>query len=298
MIRQSLLLAACAFAPFVITGCADDEKASAETTPAAAVDSPAPDAANLAKELAALGERIRFADASLGRVVGDSVTDPEDRLATFNKSVGAIGANTAALLGAKLKDDGAVILSGWEASLASITDEEMRKVVIAGRDEAKTRFEELDKALRGTDAALVYHTSLLRNVRTALGSSPNSSQLVAARPVAKRVTEAGKKVTDWLNYTALIAKKAGASPLPAPVAPKAEEPQPSTEAPATPVAEQPVAPAPAPPAAPVAPAPAPVAPAPAAPAPEVKPAPVAKPVEPTEPKPTAKPDPVPEPVDA
>lgn len=284
MIRPSLLLAVCALAPFVFTGCADDEKSKADNTPVAAVDSPAPDASDLGKKLAALGERIRLADASLQRVVGDSVTDPEDRLATFNKSVAAIGADTAASLGEKLKADGAAILAGWEASLAAATDAEMRKVVAAGRDEAKTRFDELDKALRGTDAALVYHTSLLRDVRAALGSLPNSSQLVAARPVAKRVTEAGNKVSGWLNYATLIAKKAGAAPLPAPVtpAPKAEETQPTPEAPATPAAEKPAEPV----------APAPATPTPATPAPEVKP------VEPSEPKPSAQPDPVPEPVDA
>jgi hypothetical protein len=299
MIRQSLLLTACAIAPFVITGCADDKAAAETTQPAAvAVDSPAPAASDLGKELAALSARIRLADASLERVVGDSATDPEDRLVAFNKSVAAIGPVTATSLAAKLKTDGEAILAGWEASLAAATDAEMRKVIAAGQAEAKTRFAELDKALRGTDAALLYHTTLLRDVRAALGSRPNSTQLVAARPVSKRVSEAGTKVTGWLNYASIIAKKAGAAPLPAPVAPapKAEESHPAPEAPVTPVAEKPAAPAPAP-VAPVAAAPAaPVAPAPA---PEVKPAaPVAKPVEPAEPKPTAQPDPVPEPVDA
>lgn len=272
MIRQSLLLAACALAPLVFTGCADDASGdkSAEAAPAAFA-SPAPEAEALAKDLAALASRIRMADATLERVVGDTATDPEDRLAAFNKSVVALGPTTATALGAKLKSAGAGIVAGWDASCNSASDAGLREVAAAGRDDAKARFAELDKALRGADASILYHNAILSSVQSALGSRPNSTQLAAARPSAARATQAGNKAIGWLNYAAGIAKKAGATPLPG-AAGSADKTVPAETVPESPAA-----------------------------APVAAPAPVSKPVEPAEPAeptPAARPDPVPEPIDA
>jgi hypothetical protein len=297
MIRQSMLLAACALAPFALTGCADGDK-PADNVAASSVASPAPVADELARDLSAFDTRIRTADAALGRVVGDSATDPEDRIAALDKSVAALGPATASSLGAKLKSAGASVVAGWDASLDAATDAELRKVVAGGRDEAKRRFEELDKALRGADAAILHHAGLLRDARSALGSRPNASQLVASRPVSDRVTAAGNKVAGWLKYAATVAKTAGAASLPVPVAPAAHESVgsslPAPDAPAAAVAEHRAEPAPPGPV--VSTPPTVVTPAPLAPASESSP--VAKPAEPSEPKPVARPDPVPEPVDA
>src|SRR4051812_32361952 len=140
MIRQSLLLAACALSPFALTGCSHSDKPAENATPSS-VASPAPEAESLVKNLSDLATRIRTADAALTRVVGDSATDPEDRIAAFGKSVAALGSDTASSLGAKLKSDGVTIVAGWDASLGSVSDAEMSKIIAAGRDEAKARFD-------------------------------------------------------------------------------------------------------------------------------------------------------------
>lgn len=323
MIRSRLLPTLCAVALLGFTGCTgDDKSASGDTTaaspqPAPAVASPKPAADELIKNLTELGVRIRTADAAFARVVGVTATDPEDRLIAFNKAVRDIGGDTATSLAADLKKSGVDIVAAWDSSTAAIADAGLRRIADGNRDVAALRFAELDKAIKGTDAALAYHAALINQVGSVIGSRPGSDQLVAARPVSAKLTAAGNKVAGWLDYTTKLARKAGLAPVPV-IQPKVEDAKPAEAAPAevnsaevkTPETTVPEVKAPEgkapevkPPAAPVAkpdateiiievkhagePATAPV---------EPQKGPATKPEEPvTTP---AKPDPVPEPVEA
>ncbi len=294
-LRTRLALALCALAPFAFSGCAGDD--SAHSSQGSAVASPAPRAASLDEALVDLSARIRTADAALAAVVADSVTSPDDRLAALDKALAGLRGDTASGLGEDLRSSLTEVIAGWDASVEAQTDPALRKVAETGRDDAKARAAKLTEALRGADAAVLYHGRLLREIRAAIGAQPTSAQIIAARKPASRVTAAGKKATDWLAYASVITNKAGKTPLPAATAADAAEPK--VEAP-----EVPTEPAPVPPAAepePVKTAPEPVKPAaePAKPAAEA-PKPAAEPAKPTEPataepQPVAEADPVPEP---
>ena len=235
-IRLGLALAACAIAPLALTGCSGDDDKKDSVAEPAAIASPAPVAKKLAQDLSELSVRIRNADAALARVVGDSATDPEERLLALDAAVRAIGSATAVGLGADLKAAGAAIVAGWRTNANAIADAELRRVAVVAGDEAKANFDAVESALRGADAALDYHAALLRDVRVALGARPNATQITAARASAARVTAAGKKVDGWLVYAARTASAAGRSPVPAPVAAAPATPEPVKADPAPVVA--------------------------------------------------------------